>query len=154
DEAKQADGGDPRVAGHYLAIEAEIAAARGEEASAIELATQAMAQLEEPGFALVRARVAAVAAEAAEASGQHRRANELYTSALETDPGVLRRLALRLPVRVEARGGGLASEAAELLEASPRFDDRDGGFVLEVSDANEGGLRACLRTATGNEIRC
>ncbi|MFK7985354.1 MAG: hypothetical protein AB8I08_04920 [Sandaracinaceae bacterium] len=153
DRARALDEDHPGTAGYYTALEAEIAAARGDEEEAVELATQALGQLEGAGWPLVRARVSAVAGEAAEDMGRHRRANELYTEALETDPGVFRRLGLSLPVQVRGSGGDVG-EAVSLLEASPRFHDSSRGFTLVVEGSEEGGLRACLRSSTDNEIRC
>lgn len=151
-EARRLDAAEPAVNAAYLALEAELAAARGDEDQAIALARRAIPDLEGAGWSLLRARVAAVAAEAAYSSGKYRTANELFATALEVDPGVLRRRGLALPVAFAGRGDE-AQEAIDLLSRSPRFDEEDGAFVVAVS-ASDVALRACLRTPTGNELRC
>lgn len=152
-EARLRDASEPAAAAAYLALEAELAAARGDEGDAVRLARQALTALDGPGFGLLRARVAAVAAAAAESSGATRDANELFAIAMEIDPGVLRRLGLSLPARVERAGGAEAEEAASLLERSPRLHERGGAFVVAVTEL-PAALRACLRTASGNELSC
>lgn len=152
DQAREADAEEPRAEPFYLALDAEIAAARGDEDRALTLASQALEQLTDPGWALVRGRLAARVAAMAEDEGRARRANELYQIALETDPSVIRRLGLSLPVRLTSSGAE-ASEAADLLSRSPRFHEEDGAFVLAV-EPSPTGLRACLRSATGDELRC
>lgn len=151
-EARALDANEVGTEAAYLALEAELAAARGEVAEAVSIARRALPMLEGPGWALVRARMAATVAAAAEDDGDLRAANELFAVAMESDPTVLRRLGLALPTRFESTGGD-AEEAAELLARSPRFAERDDGFVVVVSDAGPQ-LRACLRTPTNNELRC
>src|SRR5690606_2867359 len=93
-EARLLDASSPAAAAAYAAMDAEIAAARGDEGEAVSAARQALAALEAPGWALLRARVAAVAAAAAEEGGDTAAANELFATALEIEPGVIRRLGL------------------------------------------------------------
>ena len=151
-EARARDAEEPLAAPFYLALDVELAAARGDEAQALRLATELLPQLTDPGWALVRGRVALAGALSAEDEGQETRANELYATVLETDPGLLRRRGVALPAQIRGEGAD-AREAASLLEASPRFTDRRGAFELVV-EAIPNGLRGCLRTALGNEIRC
>jgi tetratricopeptide (TPR) repeat protein len=151
-DARARDHDEPRADAYYDALEAEIAASRGDAERAVELATDALGRLESAEWALVRARLAAVAAVAADGAGLDARAIELYALAIEIDPGVLRRLGLALPVAIRGDGGE-ASEAADLLARSPRFAARRGAFELVVSE-DPRGLRACLLTAAGNEVRC
>lgn len=153
DDARERDAEEEAALAFYLGLEAEIAARRGDESEALRRATAALEAMQGDGWALARARVAAVAAEAAEDDGRRARAHELYQVAMESDPSVIRRLGLSLPTRVSAQGGGAAEEAADLLSRSPRFDDESGAFTLDVTDSRTG-LRACLRTPTGNELRC
>lgn len=152
-DARALDQGVTAAEPAYLALDLEIAAARGDSGRVLEIATAALPRLQEPGWALVRARCAALAARAAEDEGNDVRAAELYAMALETDPGVLRRLGIALPVSFSSAGGE-AEEAADLLSRSPRFADRGGLFEIAVDAPGTDRLRACLRTATGNEIRC
>jgi tetratricopeptide (TPR) repeat protein len=150
--ARALDASEPNAAAYYDAIEAEIAWSRGDSARALQLATSAMSRLEIGGWALVRARLAAIGADAAEDEGNEARAAELYATAMEIDPGVMRRLRLRLPVAITSTGGD-ADEAAALLGRSPRFRSASGAFTLAVT--REGpALRACLRSPNGTELRC
>ncbi|WP_157068592.1 hypothetical protein [Sandaracinus amylolyticus] len=152
-EARARDAQEPRATPFYDALEVEIAAARGDGETAVALAQRILPQLAEArGFALVRARVAAIAAAAADDAGMEAQAYELYATALEIDPGVLRRLGLALPISISHRGGDSES-AASLLASSPRTTERDGALALDVEPTARG-LRACLRTASGNELRC
>jgi tetratricopeptide (TPR) repeat protein len=151
-EAKRLDAEEPATEAAYVALEAELAAARGDTDDAVRLARDALGRLEGPGWAMLRARTAAVVAAAAEADGDEPTANELFGVAMEADPGVIRRLGLSLPTRIEHTGGD-AADAAELLSRSPRFSEREGGFVLSVTDTGAG-LRACVRTPTNNELLC
>lgn len=141
------------VDAYYRAIEVEIAAAYGDDARVVDLAPPLLEALSEPPWAMVRARVAARAAEAAWSRGDNRAAQEWYSTALEIDPGVLRRTSQILPVRIVAGGDAAASEAAGLLARSPRFSSFTGLFELSVDSFGDG-LRGCLRTASGNELRC
>jgi tetratricopeptide (TPR) repeat protein len=152
-EARERDAGEVAVQPAYQALEAELAARRGDTAEAVALARQALVPLEGAGWALMRARMAGVVAAAAEDDGDERAANELFAVAVESDPTVLRRLGLSLPTRIEHVGGDEAEEAADLLARSPRFAEREGGFVLAVTQTPVA-LRACLRTPTNNELRC
>jgi tetratricopeptide (TPR) repeat protein len=137
----------------YAAMYAELQLADGDERETISTARRVMPQLEGAGWALLRARLAALAALAAEAIDDRASANELFTVALETDPGLLRRMGIALPVAFEGSGGDDVEEAIDWLERSPRFRSEDGAFVVAVTET-PAGLRACLRSANGNEIRC
>lgn len=152
-EARTLDASEPAAANAYLVLDAELAAARGDEEEAVRTARQALTSLEGAGWGLSRARVAAVAAAAAESNGDYSDANELYAIAMESDPGVIRRLGMSLPVRVESSSEPDAEEAASLIERSPRVHDREGGFSIAVT-STPAALRACLRTATNNELSC
>jgi len=150
--ARAAEGTDPRATPFYDALDAELALRRG-DADALDRARAAMSALEaERGWALVRARLAALAAAEARDQGRRSDANDLFATVLELDPGVLRRLELPLPVRISSAGAE-ADEAALLLGRSPRFDEEAGFFEVVVTPS-PAGLRACLRTDAGNEIRC
>lgn len=151
--ARARDADDPAADPFFDALQVEILAHRGDAEAAVALAASTLPRLEGAGWALVRARVAAVAAGAAEDAGMEARANELFATAMELDPGVLRRLGRALPCRITGQGAD-AEEAASWLARSPRFTDRRRGFELAVTPSPSGGLSACLRTAAGNELRC
>jgi len=151
--AREVDQADQGTSPFYDALEAEIAAARGDDPTCVSIATRTLPRLEEQhGWALVRARLGAIAGHAAEHAGMPESARDFYATAMEVDPGVMRRLGYSLPVSITSTGGE-SDEAADLLARSPRFHSQSGFFELAVAQAPNG-LRACLRTADGNELRC
>jgi tetratricopeptide (TPR) repeat protein len=147
-EARARDADSPQVTPFYEALEAVVAASRGESDECLAHARVALAAMDQQ-HGLLAAHVAVLAAEQADALGQRPQALELYGIALARDPGVFRRLGLSLPAQIRAAGSVDASQAADLLSRSPRLEDDGGGFLFELTDE-----RACLRTPTGNEIRC
>lgn len=116
----------------FLPLEAEAAYRAGDEETAIVKAEAALAILP-PSEAMLRARVAAVAQAAARDEGRYEEALAFLRLVLTTDPQVLRRLGMTLPVRLTplAQEEGVA-EAIALLEGSPRLDVVDWGFELRV----------------------
>lgn len=137
---------------YYDAFDAEVALHAGDPARASELVSRAAVGLA-PGELLLRARTLAVGAEAALQLGQHPLAMQRYEQAFLADPGIFRRLGLRVPVRIEARGDEVAERAASRLSGSPRLDEDDGGFVLRVqADRAQGS--ACLMGTDNSEIAC
>jgi len=137
----------------YDGLEAEARLAQGEDGMALMLARNALEALPKAEV-LFKARVAAVGAEAARRSGELQASLGLYERAMQGDPGIVRRMGYRIPVRVEATSGGeLCAETARLLRRSPRLDDTPGGFPLSVRvDGPE--IEVCLRTALGAELSC
>jgi hypothetical protein len=137
---------------YYDAFDAEVALAAGDPERASELVSRGAVGLA-PGELLLRARTLAVGAEAARRLGQHALAMQRYEQAFLADPGIFRRLALRVPVRIEARGDAVAAAVASRLSGSPRLDEDDGGFVLRVqADRAQGS--ACLMGTDNSEIAC
>jgi hypothetical protein len=76
-----------------------------------------------------------------------------YQAALSRDPGVMRRLDLSLPVRIDDDGTPLARRAALLLHRSPRFDAT---ATARISVVVHGGQQpeACLTGPAGEQIAC
>ncbi len=135
---------DPRpgAGAYYDALGAEVHARWGEPARARALARAALGSLGERE-SMLRARVMAAAARAAGSSGNVEDLLGYVESALFLDPGVFRRLDLRIPVRIDAAGGELAQRAAELLAGSRRLLVAQPGLVLRVR-ASGSGATACL----------
>jgi hypothetical protein len=77
----------------------------------------------------------------------------LYQRALEVDAGVFRRLGSSIPAAIRGAGDPGSAKAASLLNASPRFRDEQGGFVIAV-DRSGASLRACLRGPDGASLAC
>lgn len=147
-EARARDADNPQATPFYEAIDAVIAARRGESDECLLHARAALSAMDQL-HGLLAAHVAALAAGQAESAGRHGEALELYGIALAKDPGIFRRLGLALPAQIRSASTEDATQAAELLSRSPRLDETDDGFILDLTDE-----RACLRTPTGNEIRC
>jgi len=142
----------PQASGWFAALETEIAAARGDEQATGEWARRALIELPQSEV-LLRARVAALHGDAARREGDLARSVAAYDLVLQRDPGAVRRLGLSLPVVITASGGALAEEAADHLRASPRLEEEETGFRVEVSASGESG-RACLLGANGEVIGC
>lgn len=145
---REEDRGGP--AGAYVdAVRVEAAVARGDWGGALGFAGPVLATLPRTE-ALLRARVAALAAEAAWQTGDAARTAELYSVALQLDPGVVRRLGLAIPVVVQSRGTRAARRAARVLRQSPRFRVRgDAPFALSVGDDE-----ACLVGGGAQTLAC
>lgn len=150
----------PGAGAYYDAFEAEAALASGDPERARELALRALGAGEggtalQPAETLLRARAHAIAAEAARRSGETARALESYDQAFQTDPGIFRRMDLRVPARVTMRGGAVADEVGSLIASSGRFvaGEGQGGLTVEVSgDAQR--AQACLIGASGSVLAC
>jgi hypothetical protein len=141
-----------QASGWFAALEAEIAAARGDEEATSLWARRALIELPQSEV-LLRARVSALHGDAARREGDLARSVAAFDLVLQRDPGALRRLGLALPAVIAASGGELAERAAEHLRDSPRLAEADQGFRVEVSATGESG-RACLLGAGGEVIAC
>jgi tetratricopeptide (TPR) repeat protein len=137
---------------YYDAVAAEVAWASDEPAKAGKLADRSLAQLG-PSEVLLQARVMAIAADAALARGQMAVARARYDDAFQRDPGIFRRLEIPVAVEIRSSGGGVARDAAEMLERSPRFESRRGGLGLSVR-VNGSSADVCLSGVQGAQIAC
>ncbi len=143
----------PGAAAYYTAFEAEVRLQKGDEQRALRLAERALEDLG-PSEVLLRMRVAAVAAEAARRMGELSRAAHFYEMVFHSDPGVLRRLAFSVPVRVVSDGSSQALEVAKFLKRSPRFDAISTSLlVLNIRQAS-GAPELCLLHTGGAVIHC
>jgi tetratricopeptide (TPR) repeat protein len=137
---------------YYDAFDAEVALQAGDPERSSQLVSRAAVGLA-PGELLLRARTLAIGAEAARRLGQPALAIQRYEQAFLADPGIFRRLALKVPVRIEARGDDVAARAASRLSGSPRLEEEDGGFLLRVqADRAQGSV--CLMGTDNSEIAC
>ncbi|MSP58971.1 MAG: hypothetical protein EXR72_01290 [Myxococcales bacterium] len=141
----------PGAAAFFDAFEAEAHFARGDDDRALSLADRALATLPH-AEALLRGRIAAIAGEAARRRGDEATSSARFAIALQQDPGVFRRLGIRLPVRVESTGGELQGAAAALIEASPRFRTDGGRFGIVLASGAQ--PSACLLGASHEVIQC
>jgi len=94
-----------------------------------------------PQEVLLRGRLEAMAADLGR--------EESWERALRLDPGVIRRLGLAVPVRIEVQGGAEAQEMADALSRSPRLWPTSGGLSVVVEDR-----RVCLFGRSGARLGC
>ena len=137
--------------GYYFAYKAEIAAVAGKHRETVEYAAQALRELPAQEV-LLKARLAARSADAAWRLDQFELSLTHYELALKTDPSVLRRLGLSIPVRVVASRDDYSEELTDFLLDSPRFRADSRGLLLDIGSAVEG--RVCLRTRDSEAISC
>lgn len=142
----------PGAEGYFLTFEAEAAWRQGRSQAALEKAREALAELPQSEV-MLGARAAAVGAAAALDAGRRSDAFELFAGALQVDPGVVRRLGLGLPCRVEPTEGAMPAKAAALLRGSPRFDSSRDGFRIHVEGSDTGGT-ACLFGPQDERLAC
>lgn len=146
----------PGAQAYFHALGAEAAYDSGDEEEVIRLTELARESL--PGSELLlRARVSARAAQVLLARGEQAQGLEWLDEALQIDPGVVRRIGLSLPVRVEgsANGGEMPRHAASALESSPRFHTAAGGsaFTIQLEGGDEGG-QGCLIGPRNTRMAC
>jgi len=140
------------VEAYTQAFYAECARVDGRDLESLErsmIALQGLPRWE----ALLRARVAAGAGASALAQGRAEEAAPFFDLAWQTDPAVIRRLGMALPARFAASGGPAASEALELIRASPRFEPAANGFEVRVEQRGDS-LIGCLHGPHGEVLRC
>jgi tetratricopeptide (TPR) repeat protein len=144
----------PALRAYLDAYEAVAAEARGEWDRAATLSRAAAAELP-PGEAILAARVKLVGARVHEARGERAEAAALYIEVLQTDPTLLRRARLRIPVEVAAGRDQLSARTAALLRRSPRLV-HDRGAPLRLRVQAEGGstCHLCFVTRAGAEVGC
>ncbi|RMF76473.1 MAG: hypothetical protein D6738_01345, partial [Acidobacteria bacterium] len=137
--------------GRLAALAAEASWLRGDTEGCLEQGRRARRLLPRAEM-LLRTRVAARMADALRRAGRlDHEAVALYDEVLASDPGLLRRLALPLPVGVAgADDGSPAGRAVRLALASPRFVAWPASpFVLAAY-----GDRACLAGPGGAQLAC
>ena len=139
-------------AAYYDAFQAEAAWREGDEDRAIELAQRSAAALSD-GEALLRARVDAIHAAALAEREGFQAAMGLFERVLQKDPGVLRRLEIRLPVRIQGQSDSLAEAVADGLTRSPRFEVGAVGFAVDIAPGGAG-AEVCLLSATDARLGC
>ncbi|MDP3273967.1 MAG: hypothetical protein Q8Q09_02150 [Deltaproteobacteria bacterium] len=152
-EARERDAAIPAMRPYHEGLAADLAFVRGENSECVRLVRRATAAL--PRWeTMLTARLFALGAEAARRDGDLSASRALMEQALGKDPGVVRRMGLRIAAAVRAEGSDpVAVRAAELLGGSPRLRQDPGGFAVIVSrEANH--HRVCLRTPQGNTVRC
>ena len=137
---------------YYDAFQAEAAWREGDEDRAIELAERSASRLAD-GEAMLRARGDAIHAAALLERDGAAAAMPLFERVLQKDPGVLRRLAIALPVRVDGTGDSLAEAVADGVERSPRFDADDEGFRVSLTPVGAS-VEVCLLSATDARLGC
>lgn len=105
------------------------------------------------GEVLLRARTAALLGQLVLERGEASEGVALLATAMELDPGVVRRLGIALPADIQVQGGGHAETVAERLGNSPRFEPTGSGFVVVVG-GEDGRIQVCLNPPTGGNGVC
>jgi len=136
---------------YYDAFEGEAAWIAHDWERAQELLSSASEALPS-AEALLRARVFAMLGDVDEERGINT-APQDYERAMQIDPGVLRRLGLALPVRIESHGDATAEDVSDALARSPRFDVTERGLTLRVNATRAGG-EVCLVGVSGAQLAC
>lgn len=117
DEARAREKEIPGFSAFYDAFEAEARLAQGDEGMALLLAKKALDTLPKAEV-LLKARTAAIGAEAARRRDDLPASLGFFEQAMQSDPGVIRRMGLRLPVRFRvASGSEPANETMSLLRS-------------------------------------
>ncbi len=141
----------PRAQAYYDAFEGEAAFLAGDDDAARMLAR---AEHDLPDAEqLLRARVLALSYELRRDRGDDRGAFQDLERVMQIDPGLVRRLRLTIPVRIQANGGVVAREVGAAIARSPRFDDDGRGFLVAVK-ADAAGGEVCLHAASGSVLAC
>lgn len=141
------------LAPYRQALRAEIALHRGDETRALDLAKTALQELPSTE-ALLQARVAAVGAEAARRQRRAQDSVGLFEKAMQIDGGVIRRLGLSIPARVEVQASGaIARDVGKMLDRSPRLRRTSGAFLVRVEGGGES-LRVCLYNRQNALLSC
>lgn len=141
----------PGAEAYYDAFEGEAALQAGELEDAERLLSQALTALQ-PAEALLTARVLALLSDVFDERGEGKQRVEYLERTLQVDPGIVRRMQLALPVRVQG-SGPLADVLEDGLDASPRFDVGDRGLVVRIQgDRSRGEL--CLLGSSGDVLGC
>ncbi len=141
-----------QASAYYDAFEGEALFLAGDYAEAerkLEPARDGLPSAE----ALLRARVFALLARVRELRGAHTEAAQDYERAMQIDPGVLRRLGLALPVKVEVQGDEVAEDVEDALDNSPRFSFSSRGLALRINATRAGG-EACVIGVSGAQLAC
>jgi tetratricopeptide (TPR) repeat protein len=141
-----------QASAYYDAFEGEAAYEGGDDEEAEKLLSRALGNLPE-AEQLLRARTLALLSSLRLARGARDLAYRDFERTLQIDPSVLRRLALALPVRVQAAGDDTSEAFVSALERSPRFDVGEGGLLVRVK-ADRARGEACLLGVSGAELAC
>ena len=142
----------PQIRGYHDAIRAEVAFLEKDANLVLELGKKALDVLPQAEV-LMQIRVKAMMAWACYQNGDQRQYIELLSAVMNTDPSVIRRLGLHIPVGLEIKQGNLAQEIAGKMIFSPRFyETTDQSFTIQI----EGGEvpTICLLGFQKERISC
>jgi tetratricopeptide (TPR) repeat protein len=137
--------------GYFHAYATEVSFLRGDHPGVLENGLLSLPILPEQEV-LLRARLQARMADASLKTGQIDTALQHFESALQLDPGIIRRLGTSIPVSFRDDGSRDSRELVNGLRRSPRFQEITDGFPLEVRMKPE--PTACLYNKTGRTLGC
>ena len=142
----------PQIRGYHDAIRAEVAFLEQDAELVLELGKKALDVLPQAEV-LSQIRVKALMAWASKQIGDQSQYIELLSTVMNTDPSVIRRLGLDIPVMIEIKQGGMTQEIADKIVFSPRFyEATDRSFTIQI----EGGEvpTICLLGIQKERISC
>jgi tetratricopeptide (TPR) repeat protein len=143
----------PALVPYYDALDAEVSFLQGDWTEAQRYAKQALQGLP-PKQKLMRARAAAFGAEAAWRQGETSAAMELFTQAMQQDPGIIRRLGLALPAYIQDLSGtDFTKRVAGRLRSSPRLQEHTLGFLVTIQ-STQLGAEICIASPLGTRLSC
>ena len=136
---------------YYQSYKAEIFYLNNNFGAAASAASIALAGLPDQEV-LLKARLSARLGESLWQLGNFSEANQYFSNALRTDPSVIRRLQISLPVDTLPDNSQMAELITNMIVESPRFRAEEYGLILSVSASPEPLI--CLRTRLGQAISC
>ena len=147
EEARILDAEFPQFESYFLAWEAEIAYQRGDETLLLEKSQMARATLPLPEQ-MLRARLLALEGWAYEQMGDRQGQLQSFASAMEINPSIFRHLNLPIPAQFSL-ATGIEGELVDALRRSPRFQEANEGFMVQVQNNT-----ACLLGPSGEMFAC
>lgn len=137
---------------YFNALYGEMAYRDGDLSNAIALAKKTIETLPSDEV-LLKGRVYAWGADALWRLGQRDLALTYFHHVLEQWPTAFKIMRVRLPVTVKAGSSSIEQTARARLEDSPRLQEGNSGFVVDISQP-KGDLLICLLSSTGRRFGC
>ncbi len=132
------------------ALQAEFLYQMGEIPAAAARAKKALLSLN-PALKIQKLRLRAISGLSAWLRGDLREMLHHFSSILQTDGSVFRRMEIAIPIAISADGSKIAAELRDALYRSPRFRALAGGYQLQLS-ASQNSIAFILREQ-GNIIK-
>ena len=151
-KARELDAEFPEAAPYLDALSGEIAFRTGELHEAVRHADRALKGIPSAD-GLIRWYVMTWQADALWRTGDEGRALAAYHEVLQKLPSTIRILGLRVPVEITHDGSARASEVADGVADSTRFESSSRGFKIYVSSSGKS-VTTCLTDRNGLQFAC